>query len=519
MTLVDVDPARADVAAQLGVEFARPDAVAAGRRLRPRRPHQRDRGRAAALARPAGAGGRPCSSSAGTATARSRCRSAAPSTRGGCASGPARWVPLQPRGGRAHVAERLALALDLLRDPAFDALLTGDSPFEELPDGHGPSRRRPPAGPLPHDHLRPTRSGEPMFSVTVRDHVMVAHSFRGEVFGPAQRLHGATFVVDATFRRRGARRRRHRRRHRPGHRARCTRSLGDAQLPQPRRRAGLRGRQHHDRGAGPRRRRPARRPGPRRRTRRRRAGLHGDRGDAARVARRVGELRAATVTERPRRRARRGRRPGPAKRRQRLRPARARRAPRDRVDGARAPPCRASGRDPTPQALAALAAALDRRAPTARVLVDGLVASAADRSLVPAARPACGVVVLVHMPFGLATPVAASGASGRVLAAASAVVTTSQWARACCSTAYALAPGRVHVARTGRRPGRPSPGDGRTAACCCASRRSPAPRGTTCCWALARGRGPALAVHLRRVARPRPGTTSRRCAAGSGRPG
>ncbi|HVV07782.1 6-carboxytetrahydropterin synthase [Amycolatopsis sp.] len=40
-----------------------------------------------------------------------------------------------------------------------------------------------------------------MFSITVRDHVMVAHSFSGEVFGPAQRLHGATFVVDATFRR------------------------------------------------------------------------------------------------------------------------------------------------------------------------------------------------------------------------------------------------------------------------------------------------------------------------------
>lgn len=39
-----------------------------------------------------------------------------------------------------------------------------------------------------------------MFSVTVRDHVMVAHSFTGEVFGPAQRLHGATYVVDATFR-------------------------------------------------------------------------------------------------------------------------------------------------------------------------------------------------------------------------------------------------------------------------------------------------------------------------------
>ena len=40
-----------------------------------------------------------------------------------------------------------------------------------------------------------------MFSLTVRDHMMIAHSFRGEVFGPAQRLHGATFVVDATFRR------------------------------------------------------------------------------------------------------------------------------------------------------------------------------------------------------------------------------------------------------------------------------------------------------------------------------
>ena len=39
-----------------------------------------------------------------------------------------------------------------------------------------------------------------MFSVTVRDHMMIAHSLRGEVFGPAQQLHGATFVVDATFR-------------------------------------------------------------------------------------------------------------------------------------------------------------------------------------------------------------------------------------------------------------------------------------------------------------------------------
>ena len=40
-----------------------------------------------------------------------------------------------------------------------------------------------------------------MFSVTVRDHMMIAHSLRGATFGPAQRLHGATYVVDATFRR------------------------------------------------------------------------------------------------------------------------------------------------------------------------------------------------------------------------------------------------------------------------------------------------------------------------------
>lgn len=38
-----------------------------------------------------------------------------------------------------------------------------------------------------------------MFSVRVRDRVMIAHSFKGDLFGPAQRLHGATFVVDVTF--------------------------------------------------------------------------------------------------------------------------------------------------------------------------------------------------------------------------------------------------------------------------------------------------------------------------------
>lgn len=40
-----------------------------------------------------------------------------------------------------------------------------------------------------------------MFSVTVRDHMMIAHSFKGDVFGPAQRLHGATYVVDVEMKR------------------------------------------------------------------------------------------------------------------------------------------------------------------------------------------------------------------------------------------------------------------------------------------------------------------------------
>ena len=38
-----------------------------------------------------------------------------------------------------------------------------------------------------------------MFAIEVRDHIMIAHSFRGKVFGPAQALHGATFVIDAAF--------------------------------------------------------------------------------------------------------------------------------------------------------------------------------------------------------------------------------------------------------------------------------------------------------------------------------
>src|SRR3954462_14618950 len=62
----------------------------------------------------------------------------------------------------------------------------------------GRTRRHPPAG-FSRGPDAPHLEGRPLFSVTVRDHIMIAHSLRGEVFGPAQRLHGATYLVDATF--------------------------------------------------------------------------------------------------------------------------------------------------------------------------------------------------------------------------------------------------------------------------------------------------------------------------------
>jgi len=49
-----------------------------------------------------------------------------------------------------------------------------------------------------HDHIF-TTTGNAMYTVRVRDHFMIAHSFKGEVYGPAQRLHGATYVVDVEF--------------------------------------------------------------------------------------------------------------------------------------------------------------------------------------------------------------------------------------------------------------------------------------------------------------------------------
>ncbi|MGO4600407.1 glycosyltransferase family 4 protein [Terrabacter sp. 2YAF2] len=103
---------------------------------------------------------------------------------------------------------------------------------------------------------------------------------------------------------------------------------------------------------------------------------------------------------------------------------------------------------PDGAALARLAAVVATVPPRGLLLLDGLVASCANSVLVPAAAAGLRVVVLVHLPIGLADPLAAEG-ERRVLTAASAVVTTSDWARDVLLDAYALAPDGVHVARPG----------------------------------------------------------------------
>ena len=92
---------------------------------------------------------------------------------------------------------RLAAALALLADPALDALLAPAVAFDDLPQRCRASSK--PAAACSARSSIILREGGALFTVEVRDHIMIAHSFRGEVFGPAQALHGATFVIDAAF--------------------------------------------------------------------------------------------------------------------------------------------------------------------------------------------------------------------------------------------------------------------------------------------------------------------------------
>jgi glycosyltransferase involved in cell wall biosynthesis len=107
---------------------------------------------------------------------------------------------------------------------------------------------------------------------------------------------------------------------------------------------------------------------------------------------------------------------------------------------------------PGEAALAALARAVGRIPDGAVVLLDGLIASTAPEALVPHARR-LRQVVLMHMPLGHRPPAGAAGAvrarEREVLAAATAVVTTSGWTRRRLGELYALPAGRVHVAEPG----------------------------------------------------------------------
>ena len=294
-----------------------------------------------------------------------------------------------------------------------------------------------------------------MFSVTVRDHMMIAHSFRGEVFGPAQRLHGATYVVDATFRRAaldadnivvdiG----------------RATEELhavaGRAHLPQPRRRARVRGHQHLDRGARPGGRRSTRRPGARRRPGRGRAGARRAGRHAARVARRLGQLRAAAVTAvhvvvpdgiddpaRPSggnvydRQLCRGLAPSAG-----------------RCTSTR---CPGTGHDPTRRRWPPSPAS-SRRSPTARRAARRAGRLDGPRGARPARAPAATGGARAHAarsPPGRRRGRRRAARERDVLSAAAAIVTTSAWTRQRLVELYALPAERIHVAAARGRRRRP----------------------------------------------------------------
>jgi len=132
VTLVDVDPGRADVAAALGVDFALPDGAADGRDLVVHT-SATSAGLQRSLELLAPEGTVIDLSWYGDAEVRLSLGGAFHSGRLGIRA--SQVGTLSPaRGARRTTADRLTLALDLLRDPAFDVLLTGESPFEELPE-------------------------------------------------------------------------------------------------------------------------------------------------------------------------------------------------------------------------------------------------------------------------------------------------------------------------------------------------------------------------------------------------
>ena len=246
--------------------------------------------------------------------------------------------------------------------------------------------------------------------------------------------------------------------------------------------------------------------------------LAGDRGDAARVARRLGELRAGAVTaprtlhvvvpDGPRR-------PGPAQRRQRLRPAGARRPARGRLAvHEHAVPERGRGRTRPPSRPGRVAR---RRSPTARLLlVDGLVASAAPDVLVPAAAPRCGWWCWCTCRW--AEPRERSGRCSRPPAPCS---PRARGPAGCSSSRTACAAERVHVAEPGVDPARLAPGTAVGRRLLCVAAVTPgqgARRAAVARWRRSRscrGGAPASA-RWRTTRRTSPGCGTRCCEDGLG---
>ena len=197
VTLVDVDPQRAKTAAGLGVDFAEPadapdgcDLVvhtsATGAGLR----------RSLELLGPEGTvldlswyGDRTVTLPLGEAFHSSQAHPPGQPGRVRRRRSPGHPHPPRPAGPRAGAAARPGIRRAADRELALRRPSRGDAE----------DRGRLPGRPLSLDQLPGPRRGGVMFRVTVRDHIMIAHSLQGEVFGPAQGLHGATYVVDATF--------------------------------------------------------------------------------------------------------------------------------------------------------------------------------------------------------------------------------------------------------------------------------------------------------------------------------
>ena len=196
--LVDIDPARADIAAALGCDFALPGRRAGrGRSRVPRQRRARGAGDGAAARRLRGDGG------GAELVRRPRGRGAAwarISTRAGSRSSSSQVGAVAPaRRARWSRERRLDLALALLADPVFDRLITGDMRLRRSAGGDGAARRGAGGRALPSRAL--SLRGTHMYSLAVSGHIMIAHSFVGEIFGPAQQLHGATYAVEMEVRR------------------------------------------------------------------------------------------------------------------------------------------------------------------------------------------------------------------------------------------------------------------------------------------------------------------------------